>query len=292
MTARVIRHVDAFTSTPLEGNPAAVVDGEGLSGEVMQRIALNQRLSETVFLLPPEASDHHARLRIFTPSLELPFAGHPTLAAAHTLVSEGAVKLHEGQALQLETGAGLVPVSVAEAADGALYEMTQVAPKFRVADEKSEVVAASIGLAASDIVRMEWVSTGIFWLVAQVASLEAMMRVHPDYNALMHIPQGLSIFCTGAETPGVDVHIRAFAPAAGVPEDPVTGSANGCIGAFIAKHEALPERDGEIRYVAEQGIEMGQPGRVHVRVTGGAFDPLVRVGGYAVTVLRGELLLP
>ena len=108
----------------------------------------------------------------------------------------------------------------------------------------------------------------------------------------MHIPQGISHLLHGAETPGVDVHVRAFAPAAGVPEDPVTGSANGCIGAFIAKHEALPERDGEIRYVAEQGIEMGQPGRVHVRVTGGAFDPLVRVGGHAVTVLRGELLLP
>ena len=81
-------------------------------------------------------------------------------------------------------------MSVAEAADGALYEMTQVAPKFRVADEKSEVVAASIGLAASDIVRMEWVSTGIFWLVAQVASLEAMMRVHPDYDAAHAHPTG------------------------------------------------------------------------------------------------------
>jgi len=88
------------------------------------------------------------------------------------------------------------------------------------------------------------------------------------------------------------VRVRAFAPAAGVVEDPVTGSANGCIGAFIAKHGLLPARDGEIRYVAEQGIEMGQPGRVHVRVSGGPEAPVARVGGQAVTVLRGELLLP
>ena len=291
MTARVIRHVDAFTSTPLEGNPAAVVDGEGLSTDVMQRIALNQKLSETVFLLPADDSGHHARLRIFTPAVELPFAGHPTLAAAHTLVSEGAVKLGDGESLLLETGAGLVPLAIADTDAGALYEMTQVAPAFRAAEEDPAAIAAAVGLSSGDIARMEWVSTGIYWLVAQVVSLEAMMRVQPDFTALAGI-FGLSIFCTGAATPGVDVHVRAFAPAGGVPEDPVTGSANGCIGAFIAKHAVLPERDEEIRYVAEQGIEMGQPGRVYVRVTGGASEPRVHVGGYAVTVLRGELLLP
>ncbi len=127
---RVLRHVDAFTTTPLEGNPAAVVDGEGLSPETMQRIALNQKLSETVFLLPPERPGNHARLRIFTPGTELPFAGHPTIAATHILISERIVKLADGASLLLETGAGVIPVEVGDGASP-LYTMTQATPQYR-----------------------------------------------------------------------------------------------------------------------------------------------------------------
>ena len=135
-------------------------------------------------------------------------------------------------------------------------------------------------------------STGIFWLIAEITSLEAMMRVKQDLMALMQVPQGLSIFCLGAASPDASVHVRSFAPAAGIAEDPVTGSSNGCIAAFIAKHGLLPERERRIEYVAEQGIEMGQPGRVFVSVTreGGAIS--VRIGGHAVTVLAGSLILP
>ncbi len=135
-------------------------------------------------------------------------------------------------------------------------------------------------------------STGLYWLIAQVASLEAMMRVKPDMSALARIPHGLSIFCIGAQSADADIHVRAFAPDAGVPEDPVTGSSNGCTAAFIAKHSLMPVRDGEIRYVAEQGLEMGQPGRVHLRVSGLPDEPAVHVGGQAVTLLHGEITLP
>jgi len=291
VTARLIRHVDAFTTTPLEGNPAAVVDGDGLSGETMQRIALNQHLSETVFLLPPESAANHARLRIFTPGTELPFAGHPTIAASHTLISEGRVKLAAGEPLLLETGAGVIPVQ-AGGGDAPLYTMTQAAPQFRPSDIDHATIAASVGLRSEDVVRAEHVSTGIFWLIAQLASLDAMMRVRPDMMALMKIPHGLSIFCIGAQSADAGIHVRAFAPDAGIFEDPVTGSSNGCIAAFIAKHGLMPARDGAISYVSEQGLEMGQPGRVHLRVTGVPDAPAVHVGGHAVTVLRGELLLP
>ena len=291
MTAsRRIRHVDAFTLTPLEGNPAAVVDGEGLAGPVMQRIALNQRLSETVFLLPPESPANHARLRIFTPGTELPFAGHPTIAASHTLISEGLVKLKADEALLLETGAGVIPVEVS-GGDAPLYTMTQAAPQFRDTTLTLDAIAASIGLKPGEFIRAEEVSTGLFWPIAQVVSLDAMMRARPDIAALMSIPQGVAIFCIGAETSGASIHVRAFAPAVGVVEDPVTGSANGCIGAFIAQHALLPAQEGEISYVAEQGIEMGQPGRVHVRVSGVPHALSVHVGGNAVTVLTGELLV-
>lgn len=288
---RVIRHVDAFTTTPLEGNPAAVVDGDGISPETMQRIALNQKLSETVFLLPPEQPDNHARLRIFTPGMELPFAGHPTIAASHILISERRVKLAAGESLRLETGAGVIPVEV-DGGASPLYTMTQAKPEYRPSEIDRATIAASIGLTAGDVVREERVSTGLYWLLAQVASLEAMMRVRPDMSALARIPHGLSIFCIGATSPDADIHVRAFAPDGGVPEDPVTGSSNGCTAAFIAKHGLMPSRDGEIRYVAEQGLEMRQPGRVYARVSGLPDEPAVHIGGHAVTLLRGEMTLP
>lgn len=290
ISARTIRHVDAFTTTPLTGNPAAVVDGAGLAPETMQLIALNQHLSETVFLLPPASPDNHAHIRIFTPGTELPFAGHPTIAAAHTLISEGTVRLATSESLRLETGVGVIPVEVG-GGDSPLYTMTQAPPQFRASEFDGGTIANCLGLDAGDILLTEWVSTGIYWLLAQVASLEAMMRVQPDMMAILKIPHGLSIFCIGAQGTGTDVHVRAFAPDAGVFEDPVTGSANGCIAALIAKRGLLPANDGQISYTAEQGIELGQRGRVQLRVSGLPDAPSVHVGGNAVTVLRGELLL-
>jgi PhzF family phenazine biosynthesis protein len=287
-TARAIRHVDAFTSIPLEGNPAAVVDGEGIEPDVMQRVALNQHLSETVFLLPPDDAAHDAKLRIFTPDKELPFAGHPTLAAAHIIVTEGRAKAAAGAPLLLETGAGVIPVVVSDGAPR--YTMTQAKPQFRAAAQTREQVASWVGLVPDDIVHVESVSTGIFWLLAQVKSLDAMMRIQPDFHAMAN--EEVSYFCIGAQQKDAQVHIRTFAPAAGITEDPVTGSANGCIGALIGKLRLLPAADGAISYIAEQGLEMGMPGRIYVRATGADDDLTIEVGGDAVTVLRGELLLP
>lgn len=289
MSSRAIRHVDAFTATPLEGNPAAVVDGEGLSTEKMQRIALNQHLSETVFLFPPKSPDNHAHIRIFTPGTELPFAGHPTIAASHILISEGHVKLAAGEPLLIETGAGVIPVVVT--GDPPLYTMTQAKPEFRAYDPPLDDIALWLSLNPGEVVRAEEVSTGIFWKIAQISSYEAMLRVEPDMMALLNVPHGIAIFCIGASKPDVQIHVRAFAPEAGVFEDPVTGSANGCIAAFIARHELLPAPEGEISYTAEQGLEMGQPGLVYARVTGVPGNITAHIGGNAVTVLRGELLL-
>ena len=276
---------------PLEGNPAAVVDGEGIPEALMQRIALNQHLSETVFLLPPEAKENHARLRIFTPEIEMPFAGHPVVAAAHVLLSEGVVTPVPGEALRLETPAGIIPVEAGFSPDGhRLYTMTQRPPVFRAADVDAAEVASWLGLGPEDVVLVEYVSTGAEWLIAQVASLDAMLRVVPDVMRLQG--REISIFCIGAAAPEAAVRVRTFAAGIGMLEDPVTGSSNGCIGALVARDGMLGARDGAIEYVAEQGIEMGQPGRVFVRVSGAPDALSVQVGGEAVTVLRGELLLP
>lgn len=288
---RRIWHVDAFTSTLLEGNPAAVVDGEGLSTKTMQRIALNQHLSETVYLLPPDDPKHSAHIRIFTPATELPFAGHPTIAAAHILATERGLG-QDGAPLLIETKAGLIPVEVSSAGGATRYTMTQVTPTFGDSELSIETIAACIGLDASEVVRSAVVSTGVAWPIAQLASLDAMMRVQPDLAALMNLPFGLSIFCIGAQSPDAQIHVRTFAPAAGVNEDPVTGSSNGCIAALIAKHELLPRNHGVVEYVAEQGLEIGQPGRVFARVDDDGDALSVRVGGSAITVLTGTLLLP
>lgn len=288
MTLRArIRHVDAFTATPLEGNPAAVVDGTGIDSQMMQRIALNQRLSETVFLLPAADPANHASLRIFTPEKELPFAGHPTIAASHILVSEGIVALTAGEALRLETQAGFIPVEVD--ASAGMYTMTQRPPEFRPSPVPANEVATWLGLPPSAVIRSEEVSTGIWWHLAQVESFNAMLRVTPDMALLAD--REISIFSIGSGS-DADVRVRTFAPAAGIPEDPVTGSSNGCIAALIAREGLLPVHDGTLSYVAEQGIEMGQPGCVNLTVTGVPDGMSVRVGGRAVTVLQGELRLP
>jgi PhzF family phenazine biosynthesis protein len=284
---RTIRHVDAFTATPLEGNPAAVVDGDGVDGAMMQRIALNQNLSETVFLLPPEAPDNHARLRIFTPSEELPFAGHPTIAAAHILSSER-IAMPDGATLRLETGAGVIPVDIA--GDPPMYTMTQASPASRESDHGASEVASWIGLHPRDVLRVEYVSTGLEWLIAQVASLDAMRRIAPAFAPGHEL--AISLFCIGAESPEASVRVRTFFRSSVMREDPITGSSNGCIAALIAKHGLLPAGDGQLAYIAEQGIEMGQPGRIHLHVTGMPDAMCVRVGGHAVTVMHGDLLLP
>jgi PhzF family phenazine biosynthesis protein len=199
------------------------------------------------------------------------------------------VVLGEGETLRLETGAGLIPVTIDDG-NPRRYTMTQVQPVFREREHELGEIASWMGLRADDVLRAEYVSTGIFWLVAQVASFEAMLRVRPDLHALGE--HNVSIFCIGAASPEASIRVRTFAPGGGVPEDPVTGSSNGCIAAFIRKYALLPSEGNSIYYISEQGIEMGQPGRVYVSVSGTNGAMVVKVGGYAVTVLRGELLLP
>ena len=283
--APLIRHVSAFTSTPFAGNPAAVVDGAGLDGSLMQTIARNQNLSETVFLLPPRDRANHASVRIFTPRAEIPFAGHPMIAAAHILTEERLAAPATGEPLRIETGAGVIPIEID--GDPARYTMTQAAPSFARGSLPPAKVAEAIGLADGDVLRTDEVSTGLPWLIAQVASIDAMMRIRPNRALLQDL--AVAVYCIGAVASDADVHVRAFVAPLGVPEDPVTGSANGCIAAAIARYGLMPARDGELRYVAEQGGEIDQPGRVFAHVAGIPDALSVRIGGHAVTTIRGEL---
>jgi PhzF family phenazine biosynthesis protein len=286
--------VDVFTARPLEGNPLAVVpDARGLSSSEMQAIAREMNLSETTFVLPSDGPEADYRVRIFTPGSEIPFAGHPTIGTAHALLELGAVGRPGPRfSLRQRTLAGVQEIEVGEEPGGRTYTMTQPAPRFAEAPAP-ELLSAALRIGRDAIVAQpQTVSVGVGWHVVPLRSLETVRGLDPDMDALARLERetgvGTSVFCMQAEQPGCAVRVRSFAPAAGIPEDPVCGSGNGCVGAYIA-HTGLGGTP--LDYRAEQGSEVGRPGLLRVRVERSGESYRVRVGGAAVTVLRGELAL-
>ena len=284
--------VDAFTTERFKGNPCAVVfDAAGLTTVQMQTIAAETNLSETVFVLPPTEPDADYLARIFTPRTELPFAGHPTLSTAFSMLGSGRVSLPTDRILRQQCGAGIVEVEV-DAADQQ-YTMTQPQPRFRDLDIELGEIASVLRIDAADLsAPPQAVSTGIYWLVVATNSPQALGSIKPDYEAVARVTQrlrvvGLAPFSLGALATDCQVKVRAFVPGEAIAEDPVTGSANGCIGAYIARQKLM---SGEsTSYWAEQGTEIQREGRVHVSCTPIDDSWRVRVGGCAVKVMSGHL---
>jgi PhzF family phenazine biosynthesis protein len=263
----------------------------------MQQIAAEMNLSETVFLLPPTTAEADYRARIFTPRSELPFAGHPTISAAwcvHRSLSDAGFG-RDHRLLRQECGAGIIPVEISEAEDGsAIYTMTQKTPRFLDVDVARDEMRGALGCDDGDLLDpvVEAADTGIAWMFARLSGPEAVAALRPDMTAVSAISSrtgitGLAVYAIGATNAGVDVKVRAFAPAEGVPEDPVTGSANGCLAALLARNGALG--GGPVRYVAEQGVEMGRDGRVHAAIDGPDAGP--RIGGQVVRVMDAVLTI-
>ncbi|WP_416898240.1 MAG: PhzF family phenazine biosynthesis protein [Minwuia sp.] len=295
MATRRLWQVDAFASAPYRGNPCAVVfDAAGISDQRMQEIAAEMNLSETVFLLPPTTDEANYRARIFTPRSELPFAGHPTISAAFC-VHQSLIEAGYGQSCDLlrqECKAGIIPVAIEVQDSRTVYTMTQVPPQFIDLDVPRAQMHAALGCEDVDLLEpvVEAASTGIPWMFARLKSPEAVAALAPDMTAITAISKktgitGLAVYAIGATNAGVDVKLRAFAPAEGVPEDPVTGSANGCLAAILARNGALGA--APLAYVAEQGIEMGRDGRIFAAVADAASGP--QIGGEVVRVMEGVL---
>ena len=296
MTRRYELHqVDVFTETALAGNPLAVLpDARGLDSAEMQAIAREMNLSETTFVLPAEEPGADYRVRIFTPASELPFAGHPTLGTAHVMVETGRVKAaDERTTLRQQTLAGVQEIDVRTQGRSREYTMTQPTPEFSRAPALDELCEA-LGVSPEHVIAEPLtVSVGVAWHVVPLASLEVVRSLEPDMTAhtALEARTGIAttVFCREAEDPECAVRVRSFAPGSGIPEDPVCGSGNGCVGAYLA-HTGLA--DLPLAYRAEQGIEMGRPGRADVRVEAGEHGLIVQVGGRAVTLVSGELSLP
>ncbi len=273
---------DVFTDRPLAGNQLAVfTDARGLEDDEMQSLARELNFSESVFVLPPEG-EGHARMRIFTPTDELPFAGHPTLGCAFVLA--GPLQLPE---IRLETGAGVVPVALEREQDRIVFgRMRQPLPTWKPYDDEAGLLAA-FGLARSEL-PVELYDNGMRNVYVTLRSEEEVVALKPDLSALADVPAVLGVNCVAGE--GTRWKTRMFAPSGGVAEDPATGSAAGPLAVHLARH-------GRIAFGEEieisQGAEIGRPSTLYARADGSG-DRLerVEVGGSAVIVARGEFGLP
>ena len=266
------KQVDVFTARPFYGNPVAVVIGaEGLDTSAMQRIAAWTNLSETTFLLPPAQPTASYKLRIFTPRRELPFAGHPTVGSAHAALESGFAKAVDGK-LRQECGAGVLDLTV----EDARIFVNAPQPKIRRVDAPLFGVKSALR-----------VDVGPVWVVADMGDARAVDTLEPDMAAIAELSQALD--ASGATVFGrtgnaaMAFHVRSFAPAHGIPEDPVCGSGNIAVAAYLRETGLLKEFGP--RYTARQGMQVGRDGRVQVRVSADS----IQIGGEAVTCVDGKL---
>jgi len=269
---RKFKQVDAFTDRPFRGNPVAVVlDGEGLDTAEMQHIARWTNLSETTFLLPSKVADY--RLRIFSPSHELPFAGHPTIGSAHAALEAGIAR---GRKIKMECGAGVLDLAVD---DGVIYVRS---PQVKLTPLDGMAKGAGIPLKpGAPVLRAD---VGPVWITGEMTDAAALAALKPDMTALAEWSlsikaSGVTVFAASGERDSA-YHVRSFAPAHGIPEDPVCGSGNISVAAYLRHCGRAPTA-----YIARQGMQLGRDGRVFMRVSADAIE----LGGRAVTCVEGLL---
>ena len=271
---RRFKQVDAFADRPFRGNPVAVVlEADGLETAEMQHIARWTNLSETTFLLASKVADY--RLRIFTPSEELPFAGHPTIGSAHAALQAGLAKAAGGR-LRQECGAGVLDLVVE---DGVIFVRSPPVKLTPLAN-----IASKVGIPLAPQAHLLRADVGPVWLVGEMTDAAALAALKPDMTALAEWTAslnatGITVFAASGERDCI-VHVRSFAPAQGIAEDPVCGSGNICVAAYLRHFERAPGS-----YVARQGMQLGRDGRVHLRTD--ARD--IWLGGRAVTCVEGSL---
>jgi PhzF family phenazine biosynthesis protein len=273
---RQFRQVDVFTDTPYFGNPLAVVLGaEGLSDEQMRRFANWTNLSETTFVLPPRDSGADYLVRIFTPSSELPFAGHPTLGTCHAWLQAGGRPARPGLVVQ-ECGAGLVAIKQTEA--GLAFAAPPLVRQGPVEDEVAEQVARTLNIGRNDMVDIQWADNGPGWVAVLLDSAKAVLAIQPGTVTM-------DIGVAGLYPPGAPeaLEVRAFSGQVSTVEDPVTGSLNASLAQWLLGTGRI-----QAPYVASQGTAIGRRGRVRISQDG---DGQVWVGGSVVTCISGTVEL-
>lgn len=282
--------LDVFTSVPMFGNPLAVVlDANGLSSEAMQQFACWTNLSETTFVLPTNAPQASYRVRIFTPMAELPFAGHPSVGTAWALVDAGLVKPVQGRLIQ-ECAAGLLEVAVSGKGNERVVSVQAPrALRSALSPELVEALARTLGACGAPAgERPILADVGARWILVELNSRTAVRALVPDFDALARLSvaaraEGVAVFSFDPAQE-IPLELRAFAPATGVPEDPVTGSAHAAVGDWLNSQRRLSSLDG--RYRASQGHAVGRKGDVEVNS-----DSVgrIHIGGRCCVLIRGAV---
>ncbi len=294
-----IKQVDAFTETPLTGNPAGVVmSAEGLSDQQMQTIAREMALPETAFILPPTTPAASLRIRWFTPQAEVALCGHATVASFHALAEEGMHGMkHAGTYnFKLETKSGILPLTVEKTGSGIDVYFGLPVPEFTRAGQYKLDIMRILNIPLEEFEnRIPIVVTD--YLFVPIRRLHTIFAMKPNFFAMAQFLSnkgitGLCVFTTETVDRGSSVHSRFFAPTVGINEDPVTGSANGPLGVYLFERGELEATGGTMTIVGEQGDAIGRKGRVTIRLTvEGTQVTSVQIGGRAVTVLDGEMQL-
>ena len=298
---------DVFTDRAFGGNQLAIFpDGASVPPELMPVIARELNLSETVFVLPPERSEHTARMRIFTPGSELPFAGHPTVGTACVLVAAGVVPTAPAggdQLVEMILEQRIGPVRVRVRSSGTLYsaqfDVPQL-PEFGPEPPEAGRLAEMLSLDPADLAGDDWrprsVSCGVPFLVVPVRDREALGRArlnNPLWEEVLRDTWAphLYLITHDAELPGSSLRARMFAPAMGISEDPATGSAASALAGYLAARE--PTDATRMAWRIEQGFEMGRPSMIDVEADSDAGHlTAVRVGGGCVLMGEGALKIP
>lgn len=280
---RPFKQVDVFTATPYRGNPVAVVfEADDLTTEQMQRFAHWTNLSETTFVLSPTDPTADYRVRIFTPGVELPFAGHPTIGTCHAWLEAGGVPRIEGTIVQ-ECGVGLV--SLRHSSGRLAFAAPPLIRGGAVSEDELAAVCAVLGIGADEIVDAQWADNGPGWIAVMLADADAVLALDPDFSAAdtydIGVAGPLKVGAVGSRDDGCAIEVRAFFRAGGQgTEDPVTGSLNAALAQWLLGSGALTSP-----YVASQGTVLGRQGRVHVEEDGGE----IWIGGDAVTCVDGSV---
>lgn len=293
---------DVFTDQLFGGNPVAVIlDAEGLSGAAMQAIASEFNLSETTFVLPPRDPRHTAWVRIFTPRVEVPFAGHPNVGTAFILAREMESR---GEPVPgnfaFEEAGGLVPVRLLRGTEGGVAgaELTAPQPLARRARIAPELAAALLSVRPEDVLSdahgPEVASVGLPFLFVELASREALRRARPNlvaYGAHLPLDGADAVYAytrDPANEPGTDLQARMFAPLDGIVEDPATGSATAAVAALLADVRGL----SDLTVRVGQGVDMGRPSLLMAHARRQPAGILAEVGGRCVAAMEGTFLAP
>ncbi len=301
MKLYTIKHIDAFTDRAFTGNPAAVLlDASGLSDEQMQLIAREMNLSETAFVLPATDSTHDLELRWFTPTKEVSLCGHATIATFHALAEEKRFGLneHPHKEFRVKTRSGILPVLVEQRNDKIMVKFSMPVPTFEKFDGQIADLFNVLSVPTEQLDKsLPVLTSSSRYLYLPFVNREPLLKMSPDFQLLKQflLRRGLSgvcVFTTETKHPTSAAHSRFFAPAIGIDEDPVTGSAQSELACYLYLQKRVEGTDGTIPVTLEQGYVINRGGRVwaELMVRDGTIQS-VSISGYAITVMNGQLLV-